>query len=350
MPKSTRYKIGSWQLTDLIEEDPPGNQLGRFLEDIQKKVKEIEYMRKDLNDNISTSFFESLLHSIEDLEEKMSIVTGYAHLKFAANTSSNEAASLLTKMQMMSSDITNRLLFFDLWFKKEIKEEAASRLINSVPPDYTEYLKHKRLLAKYTLSEPEEKIISTLEVTGTNALVKIYDRMSNAFEFLMRVKKKKKVIEKFFSNKEKMIPLIRSTKPEEREGAYKALWQIYKKNSGVLGEIYQNRVLEWHEEYISMRGFKSPISVRNIYNNLDDETVEMLLAVCKRNSKLFQEYFNEKARMLDLKKLRRYDLYATLKLKKGNKEKNFSYTNAVHTVLDTFGEFDSRFRGFAACF
>jgi oligoendopeptidase F len=216
-----------------------------------------------------------------------------------------------------------------------------------VPRDYTEYLKHKRLLAKYTLSEPEEKIISTLEVTGTNALVKIYDRMSNAFEFLMRVKKKKKVIEKFFSNKEKMIPLIRSTKPEEREGAYKALWQIYKKNSGVLGEIYQNRVLQWHKEYISMRGFKSPISVRNIYNNLDDETVETLLATCRRNSKLFQEYFNEKAKMLDLKKLRRYDLYATLKLKKGNKEKNFSYTNAVHTVLDTFGEFDSRFRGFA---
>lgn len=346
MPSSSRYKIGSWQLSELVK-DHAGNEFSRFLEDIQDKVKKIECMRKDLSDNISSSLFEAMLHSIEDVEENINIASGYAQLQFAANTSSNEAASLLTKMQIMSSDITNRLLFFDLWFKKEIKEKTASRLIESMPYDYTEYFKHKRLLAKHTLSEPEEKIISTLEVTGTNALVKIYDRMTNAFEFLMRVKKGKKVTEKFFSNKEKMISLIRSTRPEEREAAYKALWQTYKKNSGVLGEIYQNRVLQWHDEYVSMRGFNSPISVRNIYNNLDDQTVEMLLAVCRRNAKLFQEYFKQKAKMLGLKILRRYDLYAPLKLKKGDEEKKFSYANAVDTVLKSFGEFDMRFRGFA---
>jgi oligoendopeptidase F len=346
VPRSSRYKIGSWQISDLVK-DAAGNEFSRFLEDIQKKVKEIEYMRKDLSDSISPALFQAMLRSIEDVQENVNIATGYAHLQFAANTSSNEAASLLTKMQIMSSDITNRLLFFDLWFKKEITEETASRLIESMPYDYTQYFKHKRLLAKHTLSEPEEKIISTLEVTGTNALVKIYDRMTSAFEFLMRVKKGRKIAEKFFSNKEKMISFTRSTRPEEREAAYKALWQTYKKNSGVLGEIYQNRVIQWHDEYLSMRAFNSPISVRNIYNNLDDQTVETLLEVCRRNSKLFQEYFNQKAKILGLKKLRRYDLYAPLKLKKRDEEKNFSYTNAVHTVLESFGEFDMRFRGFA---
>ena len=51
-----------------------------------------------------------------------------------------------------------------------------------------------------------------------------------------------------------------------------------------------------------MRGFSSPISVRNVYNNLDDETVETLLRVCKRNSTVFHEYFKHKAKMLGLKK------------------------------------------------
>ncbi len=36
--------------------------------------------------------------------------------------------------------MANRLLFFDLWFKKEVDEENAQRLIESVSPVYREYL------------------------------------------------------------------------------------------------------------------------------------------------------------------------------------------------------------------
>ena len=86
------------------------------------------------------------------------------------------------------------------------------------PYVYKEFLKHKRLLSKYTLTEPEEKIINTLEVTGTNALVKIYDRFSNGLEFIVTIKKNKRITKKIFFNKEKLLSMIRSSKPEEREG------------------------------------------------------------------------------------------------------------------------------------
>ena len=338
-------KIGTWELTDLVK-DPTGNEFQLFLESIEKDVKQVENRRKDLHNNISTEDFQNLLHLIENITEKISIAIGYAHLRYSADTASNEAASLLTKMEMLGSETTNRLLFFELWFKKEIDEENAQRLIKSVPYDYREYLKHKRLLAKYTLTEPEEKIISTLEVTGTSALVKVYDRITSGFEFVMTIKKgKKKLIKKTFSNKEKMLSLIRSTKSEEREAAYKSLWQVYKKNSGVLGEIYRNRVIQWRDEYVSMRGYKSPISVRNISNNLDDTTVEILLNVCRRNSVVFQDYFKEKAKMIGVKKLRRYHLYAPLSLK--TKQKKFAYNKAVDIVMKTFEDFDPRFREFA---
>ncbi|MFL6403786.1 MAG: hypothetical protein ACJ71M_09955, partial [Nitrososphaeraceae archaeon] len=48
---------------------------------------------------------------------------------------------------------------------------------------------HKRLLSRYTFTEAEEKVISILDVTGTNALVKIYDRMTSGFEFVTSIKK-----------------------------------------------------------------------------------------------------------------------------------------------------------------
>lgn len=341
----TSLKVGSWKLTDLVK-DPSGDEFQRFMRSIEIETEQFEARRKDLNPAISSTDFEKLINLIEEVYEKISIATGYAHLQYYADTSSNEAAALVTKMEKMASDISNRLLFFDLWFKKEIDEKNAQRLINSVSPVYREYLRHKRLLAKHSLTEPEEKIVNTISVTGLKALVKIYDKMTSSFEFIMTIKKGKKVIRKAYSNKEKMLSLVRSPKPDEREATYKALWQVYKKNSGVLGEIYQNIVNRWRDEGISMRGYKSPISVRNVANNLDDSTVEALLAVCKRNSVIFQDYFREKAKMIDVKKLRRYDLYAPLSSKTSD-QKKFTYGKAVETVLKTFEDFNPQFRTFA---
>lgn len=342
--KKTR-NIGPWDLSDLVR-DPRSEEFEEFVKSIEQKVSIIENKRNYLSNDLKESDFQSIFYSIEDVSEKVSIVDGYAHLKYSADTSSNDAASLLTRMDLMAADIGNRLLFFDLWFRKELDEDNAKRLIESMPIVYREYLKHKRLLAKYVLTEPEEKIISTLEVTGTNALVKIYDRMVNGFEYLMVIKKARKTIKKTFSNKEKLLSYIRSTKAEERKSAYQSLLQVYKKNSGILGEIYQNLVLQWRDENMNMRGYESPISVRNASNNLDDSTVRALLNVCKKNSDIFQDYFLEKAKMLGHRKLRRYDLYAPLSLRNSD-QKKFTFSEAVNTVLDTFEGFNAEFREYS---
>lgn len=340
-----RPKPTTWNLSQLIE-NHKGEELQNLIKSIEHAAKRIESGRGMLKGSISSSQFQKLVDLIEGINEQISIVVGYAHLNYASDTSSNEAAALLTQMEMLSADISNRLLFFDIWFKKQLDDVNANRLINSAPMVYREHLKHSRLLSKFTLSEPEEKIISTLEVTGSGALTKIYDRMTSSLEFVVQLKKGKRVIEKKFNNKEKMLSMIRSTKKEERAAAYKSLLKEYKKNSSVLGEIYFNKVIQWHDEFIKLRGFKGPISVRNTYNNLDDSTVESLLQVCRSNAKVFQRYFKEKAAMMGFKKLHRYHLYAPLTLR-GRDRERFSYQNAVRTVIDTFFDFDPRFGRFA---
>src|SRR5207244_12675365 len=172
------------------------------------------------------------------------------------------------KIEKLASVIGKRTLFFDLWFKKQLDEQNASRLINEMPEVYMEYIRHKRLVARYWLSEPEEKIINTREGTGTRALVKIYDKMTSAFEFTMKLKRGRKIVEKKFDNREKLVSLVRSPDGKMREAAYKSLLKVYKKNSGVLGEIYQNVAIQWSEEAISILRYKYPNSIRNIYNNL----------------------------------------------------------------------------------
>jgi oligoendopeptidase F len=338
-------KVGGWDLTDLVK-DPSSDEFSRFLRSIEEQLVQFEASRELLRPDISPEEFEGLIHMLESISEKVAIASGHAYLCYYADTSSNEASALVTKMEKLASEISNRMLFFDLWFKKQIDHENANRLINAIPKVYQEYLRHKRLVAKYSLSEPEEKIISTLEVTGIGALVKIYDKMTSGFEFTVKLRHGRKTIEKKFDNKEKLVSLVRSPDGNTREAAYRSLLQVYKKNSGVLGEIYQNIVIQWRDEAISMRGYTSPISVRNIANNLDDATIKALLAACRKNVAIFQDYFIEKAKMLGMKKLRRYDLYAPIS-NKASDSKKFTYGKAVQSVLDTFGDFDPHFRRLA---
>jgi oligoendopeptidase F len=338
-------KVGRWDIGDLVK-DPSSEEFSQFLRSIEEQLVQFEGSRQLLRPDISSEEFERLIHMLESISEKVSIASGHAYLSYYADTSSNEASALVTKMEKLASEISNRMLFFDLWFKKQIDHENANRLINAIPKAYQEHLRHKRLVAKYSLSEPEEKIISTLEVTGILALTKIYDKMTSGFEFTMKLRHGRKTIEKKFDNKEKLVSLVRSPDGNRREAAYKSLLQVYKRNSGVLGEIYQNIIMQWRDEAILMRGYRSPISVRNIANNLDDATVEALLAACRHNVAMFHDYFIEKSKMIGMKKLHRYHLYAPIS-NKASDSKKFTYGKAVETVLDSFGDFDPQFRRLA---
>ena len=338
-------KVGRWDISDLVK-DPYREDFSWFLRSIEEQVLQYERSRHLLHPDISPKEFEGLIHMLESISEKMSIASGHAYLSYYADTSSNEASALVIKMEKLVSEISNRMLFFDLWFKKQIDDETATRLINAIPKAYQEYLRHKRLVAKYSLSEPEEKIINTLEVTGVRALIKIYDKMTSGFEFTMKLRHGRKTIEKKFDNKEKLVSLVRSPDGKKREAAYKSLLQVYKRNSGVLGEIYQNIIMQWRDEAIMMRGYRSPISVRNIANNLEDATVDALLAACRNNVAIFHDYFVEKAKMLGMKKLHRYHLYAPIS-NRASDSKKFTYGKAIETMLDSFGAFDPQFRRLA---
>ena len=324
--KMKKFKQGEWNLTELVRssKDP---SLAKQLLCIQKNVKKFEQYKKALKSNISTKLFAKILKSLEDISEKVSVVSGYASLWYSADTQSDEATSLMTKMSQFSTEIENTVLFFDQWWKKEIDQKNAERLIKSSGQLY-EFLKYKRLLAKYSLSESEEKIINLLDVTGSTALVKLYDKITNNFQYIVNINGKKKIY-----NREQLALLVRSNKSRTREVAYKALLSQYQKNKGVLGEIYQNLVLNWKNESLKIRGYSSPISVRNIANNTDDKTVDSLLTVCKNNLDIFQRYFAHKGRMLGIKKLRRYDLYAPAVKK--IKQKKYSFDQGIKLVLNS---------------
>jgi oligoendopeptidase F len=334
----SEYQLGKWDLSELVK-NQKSPAFEKQIQVLEKQALKFEKIKSKLSPKMSSKQFMNILHQIEKISENMSKIGGYASLSYSSDTQSDEATSLMTKMSKLGSEISNKILFFDLWWKTQVDEKNAKRLMKNTG-EITEYLSHKRLFAKYALSEPEERIINTLDVTGISALVKLHDKITNSFEYKMKVGNKSKVM-----TREELTNYVRSTNPKIRETAYKTILTKYFDNKGVVGEIYQNIVLNWKDEGIEIRGYKSPISMRNIGNDVDDKTIDSLLSVCKKNSPIFQKFFVQKAKMLKMKKLRRYDLYAPAAV--NIKEKNYSYDKSVKLVFESLGKFSDTLEGYA---
>jgi len=332
------YQLGGWDLSELAK-NPKSQAFQKQIQELEKQAKKFEKIKSNLVPKMSSKKFMNIIKEVEGISEKMSKIGGYASLSYSSDTQSDEATSLMTKMSKLGSEISNKILFFDLWWKTQVDEKNAKRLMKDAG-ELTEYLLHKRLFAKYALSEPEERIINTLDVTGISALVKLYDKITNAYEYKMKIGNKTKIM-----TREELTNYVRSTSPKIRETAYKTILTKYTKNKGVIGEIYQNIVLNWRDEGIEIRGYKTPISMRNIGNDVDDKTIESLLSVCRKNSPVFQKFFVQKAKMLKIKKLRRYDVYAPAAA--NIKEKNYTYSKSVKLVFESLGKFSETLEEFA---
>ena len=334
----TEIKLGRWDLSELTK-NPKDAAFQKQIQKLEKQARKFEKIKLKLDPKMSSKKFMSIIQQVEEMSEKMSKIGGYASLSYSSDTQSDEATSLMTQMSKLGSEISNKILFFDLWWKTQVDKKNAKRLMKNAG-ELTEYLLHKRLFAKYALSEPEERIINTLDVTGISALVKLYDKITNAYEYKMKIGNKTQTM-----TREELTNYVRSTNPKIRETAYKTILTKYTENKGVIGEIYQNIVLNWRDEGIEIRGYKTPISMRNIGNDVDDKTIESLLSVCKKNSSVFQKFFVQKAKMLKMKKLRRYDLYAPAAA--NIKEKNYTYKKSVKLVFESLGKFSETLEEFA---
>ena len=149
---------GKWNLDDLVK-NPSKQVFDKKIKEIEKDATQFEKQKKILKPSISSSKFLKMLHQIEKISEKSSYIGGYASLKYSEDTQSDEATALLTKISQFGSTIQNQILFFDLWWKKQVDEKNAKRLMKSAG-ELSDYLRYKRLMSKYSLTESQKRELS----------------------------------------------------------------------------------------------------------------------------------------------------------------------------------------------
>jgi len=318
-----------WSLSDLLPE-PVEQALDETFSKLEQALVEFEAARETLTPEIAWQDLNKVLQVLESINILKSRIEGYADLSFAEDTQNPAALNLRDRVDRVLTDAGNRALFFEMWFK-ELSDEATQNLIEH-SGDLRYFLETMRRFKPFTLTEPEERMINLKDVNGIDAMVNLYEMITNQFTFKMEVNGQIETL-----TRDQVSSYFSSPSAEVRAGAYQELYRVYVENSTVLAQMYIHRARDWHTEGIELRGFSSPISARNVENDLPDEVVETLLSVCRKNADVFQRYFKMKAQWLGLPsgKLRRYDIYAPLT----PSEKKFDYAIAKQMVMDSYRAF-----------
>lgn len=329
------FQQTAWSLSDLFPGlDSP--ELEQAFQTLESQVANFEKVRADLHANMDLERFMEIMALSEQSTRQAQKLYSYAELAFAADTQDQAIQALMVRIQQFMAELENRTLFFSLWWK-DLDDEAAKRFLD-VSGDYRYYLEKIRHFKPHTLSEPEEKVVNLKNVTGVNALNTLYDSLTNRYVFKLEGEGQLKEL-----TRGELMVYVRGSDPDLRAKAYQELYRVYSADRAILGQIYQALVRDWRNENLSLRHFASPIGARNLGNDIPDEAVETLLAVCKKNAPVFQRYFRLKARTLKLPRLHRYDLYAPV----AKSDKTYAFDQAAEMVFDSFKSFQPDFGKFA---
>ena len=230
----------------------------------------------------------------------------YAHLLFSGDTQNPAHGKLLQKTQARSTAVQQHLIFTELeWCA--LDEARAAKLIDAPAcARWKHYLHASRRYRPHLLSEPEEKIASELENTGSRSFIRLFDQSLGAMKFELRHGGKTTVL-----SEQQALSLLYVTDREKRKAAAEALTRGFEANLPHITFIF-NTIVDHHATIDRLRNYPHPMAARHLANETDQKTVDALLKSCDAHTGLVARYYRLKARLLGLRKLYDYDRYAPI--------------------------------------
>ncbi len=327
MAKQAR-DAGRWSLADLIPASS-GPEMEQVFARLEDGVRIVEAWRDRLEPSMARDAFAELARDVERMAYVASTLRGYATLWFSEDNGNADALSFQQRIDSCLAQAQNRTLFIELWWKA--LDDANARRLLPAAADAAYYFDSLRRFAPYTLSEPVEQAINLKDVNGIRGITTIYDMMANGFTYEITLDGETKTL-----TRTELMIYSRDPDPAKRAAAYDALLKVFVANKDVLAQLYKYTAGDWHAENVKLRGMTSPLSARNLGNDVPDDIVDALLEVCRENASAYQRFFRLKAKWIGMKRLRRCDIYAPLE----PVTRTYTYEEAIRLVHQSFDRLD----------
>lgn len=323
-----------WQLADLYEksDDPQVDA------DIAWCEQEAGAIRAGFAGRVASLAAEelhALVARLETLEIRLGRIATFAFLNFTTQAKNAAAGAFLQKIKEAGSRIGRETVFFELEWSKADKESAGRLLADDALAHYRHYLENIRRYARHLLSEIEETLLIEKAPVGRSSWTTLFEKVMGHLKFGAAQRSEEEVLTDLYSPEREVRARAAADLTEGLRSQLHVLTHIF--NTLLAEKMIDDR----------LRRYPEWISSMNLYNELEDATVDVLVEAVTSRYDIVQRYYRLKRGLLGLQELTDYDRYAPLP---HLPTASIPWQQAQDMVLASFQDFSPQMAEIAARF
>lgn len=281
------------------------------------------------NPNLSASTLLEALTELEGMTNEVVKPLCYANLIFAGDSSNPANGAFMQAQMEKATELQVKLMFFELELQGAPEDVIAKMLADDSLANYHHYITVARTYSPYRLSEKEEVLMEEFANTGSRAWNRLFDEVTSNHVFKLTLNGETEE-----KSQQEVLALLRHEDRATRQAAADSLTAGLKDQERVLTFIF-NTLMQDKSIDDRLRGFQFAQQSRHMANELDKETVELVIRLCREYYPMVARYYRVKQQILGLPELTHIDRYAPLFAA----EEQVSWERAKEIVLNAFGEF-----------
>ena len=328
MTKKIEENLPTWDLKDLYTGLDDEN-INKDIEDLNSKVDDFntKYFNK-IKSLTATELFKAFIE-YEGINESISKLMSFAYLKYAENLSIEENVIFYQKMSEIATNMSSKLIFFDLEINAMSDREIKNRLDgnDNLKKYYGKYIENLRKYKEHQLSLDLEKLMNEKNTTSREAWSRFFDQTMDNMTFRF---------DGVDMNEAQIMEVINGKDRKKRMKAGKVfgdkLGENIKTFAFITNILAKDKAIsdEW-------RKYETPIASRNLSNMIEDDVVENLYNSVQENYKnISHRYYKLKAKILGLDKLHHTDRNAPLPF---DDDKIYTWEETKNIVLEAYRNF-----------
>jgi oligoendopeptidase F len=272
--------------------------------------------------------YEEITIAVGDLNERIKTLRAYIYSFVSTNSRDQEAQARLSALQQQLVAFDQLATRFTAWLGGT--DIAGLIAQSALAAEHRYMVERAQIEASHLMSPEEEALAAELGPSGGGAWNRLQADVSSQL-----------VVNVPFAEGSEELPMARlrnvafESDRERRRVAYEAELAAWKRNevpiaaamNGIKGEV---------SVLARRRKWEAPLAEALFDNAIDQATLDAMLAAAHESFPDFRRYFRAKARMLGLKQLAWYDLFAPIGQTVGNE---WEYERACEFIIVQFERF-----------
>jgi len=311
-----------WSLQDLHENSA---SLETSLKDADRRSQQFADTYRGRIDELDAEELAEALAELEDIQDDLGRAYAYAYLAWSTNTNDEKHGAQLQKVKEAYNRARQKLLFIEVEWANVDDERARMLLESDALEPYRHYLELEQENKEHILTEPEEKILSEKQVTGSGAWTRYFDETMGAARYELDGES---------MTQQEILSKLYEPDRDVRKSAALAFTDGLTDHTRTLTFVF-NTLLAENASNDRLRGYDHWLQSRNVSNEVDDETVNALIDAVTSRYDLVARFYELKKQLLGLDELYDYDRYAPV----GEADTRYEWDQARGIVLDAYGDF-----------